>query len=505
MTTSVTISNYASNNIYTNIQLLEPTNDQAGIQSITDLITQINTNNSKPNTTKRRLRVIGSAHSWSRQFDDNENIISLINFKDIEVNVSDPSNPTIRLGAGVLLKDAMIELAKYNLQLTGIPQAIDATVGGMLANCVHGEFNGTFSTNLVSASLIDGQGQNRIINESDVTDFNAVKCSLGYLGVIYEVVMSVKPYYDIVNSFEVLSSSQSTSYFNNTTFEDKPGGDIGLSLYYPYEDKLCIFHAKIPTNAQPKQIKSVPQEVEQKKPFSSLSYYGNEVGKVLTTLAFKVNSVPVLSYSVRLLQKSEILFFELLQKFSFGLSGNVIPSLVSNANFTSKSVISNYINNKVSGNRLLIDTSLPAVYLETEWSVDRSKVPVILEELGQMLPKVNTRGYFQQPILLRNVTADNIYLSPAHYEDGEDATTTHNRTYMSLLWLGNDINNADFQNYYQIYQGIMMSYNGRPHWGKLHNAVTQNYLDNIYPQKVDFEAVRVAYDPHNVFANSFLY
>ncbi len=49
----------------------------------------------------------------------------------------------------------------------------------------------------------------------------------------------------------------------------------------------------------------------------------------------------------------------------------------------------------------------------------------------------------------------------------------------------------------------MMTYGGRPHWGKMHNRDAES-LRATYPRFDDFVAVRDRLDPQRVFGNAYL-
>jgi L-gulonolactone oxidase len=61
----------------------------------------------------------------------------------------------------------------------------------------------------------------------------------------------------------------------------------------------------------------------------------------------------------------------------------------------------------------------------------------------------------------------------------------------------------DYVPYFKEVESIMNSYQGRPHWGKLHfqNAVS---LAPKYPNWDLFQSVRNQVDPKRIFTNSYL-
>ncbi|CAB4614039.1 unannotated protein [freshwater metagenome] len=51
-------------------------------------------------------------------------------------------------------------------------------------------------------------------------------------------------------------------------------------------------------------------------------------------------------------------------------------------------------------------------------------------------------------------------------------------------------------------ESIMKTYEGRPHWGKMHYQTAEE-LRVLYPRFDDFIDVRNQMDPHRVFANDY--
>jgi FAD/FMN-containing dehydrogenase len=91
---------------------------------------------------------------------------------------------------------------------------------------------------------------------------------------------------------------------------------------------------------------------------------------------------------------------------------------------------------------------------------------------------------------VRVVAPDDILLSPAHGR----ATC-----YIAVhLYKG-----MDYRPYFGAVEELMMSFGGRPHWGKLHFRTAEN-LRPAYPRFDDFVAVRDRLDPTGVFRNAYL-
>jgi L-gulonolactone oxidase len=61
----------------------------------------------------------------------------------------------------------------------------------------------------------------------------------------------------------------------------------------------------------------------------------------------------------------------------------------------------------------------------------------------------------------------------------------------------------EYEPYFRDVEAIMRSYDGRPHWGKLHFRTAAD-LAPSYPRWSDFIDVRNKLDPDGVFRNAYL-
>ena len=57
--------------------------------------------------------------------------------------------------------------------------------------------------------------------------------------------------------------------------------------------------------------------------------------------------------------------------------------------------------------------------------------------------------------------------------------------------------------YFREVEALMVSYGGRPHWGKMHTRDAE-YFTRAYPRFGEFTALRDRLDPDRVFGNAYL-
>jgi L-gulonolactone oxidase len=127
-------------------------------------------------------------------------------------------------------------------------------------------------------------------------------------------------------------------------------------------------------------------------------------------------------------------------------------------------------------------------FLEMEYAIPREAVPEALNRVRALVSQLGVQLSF--PVEVRVTAGDEIPLSTAHgRETGYIAVHTYRGT--------------PFDAYFAGVEGIMDSYGGRPHWGKMHFQSFET-LAPRYPRWDDFQAVRSRLDPAGRFANPYL-
>ena len=126
-------------------------------------------------------------------------------------------------------------------------------------------------------------------------------------------------------------------------------------------------------------------------------------------------------------------------------------------------------------------------FLEMEYALPREAAVPALREVRRMLQDAGLR--ISIPIEVRTAPADELWLSTAHGRD----------TAYLAFHMTNGVNPVE---YFENAESIMVAYDGRPHWGKLHTR-DREYLASAYPRFEDFLAVRDKADPQRVFANDY--
>jgi len=94
------------------------------------------------------------------------------------------------------------------------------------------------------------------------------------------------------------------------------------------------------------------------------------------------------------------------------------------------------------------------------------------------------------PIEVRSLGADDIPLSPSF---GRATGFIAVHVYKT----------SDHRKYFDQVENLMREYDGRPHWGKMHNLSCED-LSLLYPEWEEFMLIRRRLDPDGHFSNAYL-
>jgi L-gulonolactone oxidase len=127
-------------------------------------------------------------------------------------------------------------------------------------------------------------------------------------------------------------------------------------------------------------------------------------------------------------------------------------------------------------------------FVEMEYGVPLAAVPEAIERVVTLSRSLPFPPLF--PIEVRASAGDDIALSTA---SGRDSGWIAIHQYVG----------APYEAYFQGVEKIMDSYEGRPHWGKLHYQ-NHHTLESRYPQWAAFAELRAKLDPTGTFRNAYL-
>jgi len=127
-------------------------------------------------------------------------------------------------------------------------------------------------------------------------------------------------------------------------------------------------------------------------------------------------------------------------------------------------------------------------FAEMEYAVPREHARDAVLRVREL---IETRGFrISFPVEVRFVASDESWLSPAF---GRQTCYIAVHTYRGV----------DHREYFTAVESVMRSYEGRPHWGKIHFRAAAD-LREVYPRWDDFAALRSKLDPQGRLRNAYL-
>ncbi|MEP7090871.1 MAG: D-arabinono-1,4-lactone oxidase [Nocardioidaceae bacterium] len=180
---------------------------------------------------------------------------------------------------------------------------------------------------------------------------------------------------------------------------------------------------------------------------------------------------------------------ELLSNTVFGALnrlGNRAPSAIPVLNRVSSRALSARTYSDASYR--VFTSSRRVVFREMEYAVPREVGMQALSEVRALIDRAGWRIGF--PVEIRHAPADDVWLSTAHDRDS--------------VYLAFHVNaQTDHTAYFAGVEQVLRTYDGRPHWGKLHTRSAAD-LATTYPRFEDFVALRDRVDPSRRFTNDYL-
>lgn len=388
----------------------------------------------------RLLRPIGSSHSFS----------GIGVPADIQVQLGSLSGlvavdgARVTLRAGTPLHEIPGLLAPYGLAMANLGDIDRQTISGATSTGTHGtgaHFGG-ISTQIVGATVVDGAGEVRTLTETD-SELAGVALGLGALGIVVDLTLQCVPEFSLQAVESTITVDDAiASFLDRVAIEDH------YEFYwFPHTDRaLTKTNTRLAADAArsgPGSVRRyVDDELLSNRMFGALCAIGSRIPALVPTIAT--------------------------------LSGNAL----SERTFTD-------ISTKVFASQRRVR------FREMEYALALEDVPAALTQLRKMIDANGHRVSF--PIEVRAAAADDLMLSTASGRaSGYIAVHRYHRD-----------DPESSAAYFADVEEIMISFGGRPHWGKMHTRDAE-YLRSVYPRFDEFLALRERFDPYRLFANDYL-
>ncbi len=180
------VTNWAGNVHFTADALTEPTS----VGELQDLV-----------AAARRIRVLGSGHSFNR-IADSEGVLVSVRRLPEKVEI-DPGAQTVTVAAGMRFGEVGAVLQPAGLALANLGSLPHISVAGASATGTHGSGAGTqvLAAAVRELTMVTGSGELRTVaRASSPSAFDGHVLALGRLGIVTEMVLDVVPTYDVAQT-----------------------------------------------------------------------------------------------------------------------------------------------------------------------------------------------------------------------------------------------------------------------------------------------------------------
>ena len=355
----------------------------------------------------------------------------------------DTATKRVRIAAGTRLYDLGPLLARHGLALQNMGDIDRQSIAGATSTGTHGtglRFGG-LATQITAVVLVTGSGEVLRVSETERPELlPAVRLGLGALGILVELEVQC------VDSF-VLRSADKPRPFDEVLdgwTELVEGADHFEFYWWPHTDTaMTQTKTRLPADT----------------PFATPN--------------------PVALWAEKRLLENEALRAQ-------QVVGHLIPSAVPGLSRFATGV---YGEGERTGVSYEVFASPRLVrFRESEYAIPLEALPQALREVRALVERNGWRISF--PVEIRAAAPDENWMSTAHRRPS---------AYIAVHRYFRD----DPTEYFRAFDALMRTYDGRPHWGKMH-VRTADDLRPAYPRFDDFLRVRDELDPDRRFANDYL-
>lgn len=353
----------------------------------------------------------------------------------------DKARGRIRVQAGITLRKLNPVLRHYGLALPNLGDVDPQSLAGAVSTGTHGTGGRLkgIAAAIVGVEIVTADGSVISVDEEHEL-FGAVRVSLGALGIITAYTLQCVPAF-LLHADERPMPLPDVIEQLDALVDDNDHFEF---YWFPHTDKTST-----------KRNNRVPAGAERKPLSKARSLLDDEI---LSNGAF-----------------------ELINRIST-LKRAWVPRI----NQVSASALSarHYVDDSYE----VFVSSRRVKFCESEFAVPRAALPDALAELRAWIDHHDETISF--PVEVRFAAADDIWMSTGHERDS---------AYIAV----HQYHRLDYTDYFAAAQDIFTSYEGRPHWGKLH-TLDADYLRKRYARFDDFVAVRDRLDPARTFSNDYL-
>ena len=391
------------------------------------------------NYTGKKMGIIGAGHSFTPLAVTNGILVSLQHLSGIEK--IDYEKKRITILGGTTLTDLGKNLHKHGLTMENLGDINLQTIAGAVSTGTHGSgINfGNLSTQITELTLITPQGDKLLISANE--NSHLFEAARLSLGLL-GVITKVE--IKVIKAHQLISISKRSTMnqvFPKLTSLTKSNRHFEF-FWFPHTETI--------------QIKTLnPQREVNKQKLKGPSKFND--------------------------------FF--MENGALGLVSEMSRIQPKFSKFASKMIARGVPTGTTTGQSYqMYATPRLVKFNEMEYSIPAEHMAYALEDINDVIQKNNFNIHF--PIECRYVKADNLWLSPSYKRD---------TAYIAVhMYKG-----MAFEHIFQAIEEVFKTYEGRPHWGKLH-TLEKDDLQKVYPKFNHFLELRKQFDTKNILLNHYL-
>lgn len=413
---------------------------------------------------RRRITVVGCAHSPSDLTCTSSWLVNLDHFQDI-LDVNKDSNVVV-MQAGIRLHDLGIKLQKHGLAMPNLGSIDQQSIAGAIGTGTHGSStrHGLLSQSVLALRIMLANGRTVSCSvEQNVELFRAALVSLGALGIITEVTFKAVPAFRIEWAQSLHPLDEIISDWEKDLWTQK---EFTRVWWMPYM-KRCIRWRADKTD----KLHHPPVA----------NWWTGKIGfHTYHFLLYCSQWVP------SLLPLLERFVIDVQYGFKDGAGSAAVED----------------------GRTGLLMNCLYSQFVN-EWAIPLRKGPEAItrlsswlngEEAASGIPFSSKGVYVHSPIEVR--VSDTSTTVPRPYLDNTmpDGPTLYLN---ATLYRPYNCDPPCRARYYEAFEWLMKSMGGRPHWAKNFAHVSREDVYRMYPEMDDWMRVRNEVDPDGMFVGDW--
>jgi L-gulonolactone oxidase len=386
------------------------------------------------------VKVVGAGHSFTDIACTDGFQVSLDDYN--RVLSVDASAGTVTVQAGIRLRDLNEALAREGLAMSNLGDIAYQSIAGAISTGTHGTGKdfGNLATFVTELTMVCADGSTlRCSPELDERTFKAAQVGLGALGIISTVTLRCEPAFNLRAVEDAMKIDDVLERFDDLVAENEH-----FEFYwFPHTSRAWT--------------KQNNRTTDEPSPRRRWKEFRNDI--IMSNLAFDA--------VCRLGRNKTERIPALMKKLVAPGVGRI---------------------RRVARSDLVYASPRLVRFSEMEYAIPRRHARDAIDGVRKLIDANDFKINF--PIEVRVVAPDDILLSPAH---GRETCYIAVHLYQRM----------DYRPYFHAVEEMMMSFDGRPHWGKLHFRDAAS-LRATYPRWDDFIAVRNELDPEGRFRNAYL-